>query len=101
MAEHFGVHKTLELVSRNYWWPHLHNYVEDYICSCDAGCQSESPRHQPYGLLQPFQILNGPLKSISMDFITDLPSSKGFDSILIVVDRFTCTKTIDNKFGHA
>ena len=23
MAGHSGIHKTLELVSRNYWWPHL------------------------------------------------------------------------------
>ena len=39
-----------------------------------------------------------------MDFIIDLPSSKGFDSILTVVDRFTkmahfllCTKTINSQ----
>ena len=104
MAGHFGVHKTLELVSRNYWWPHLRNYVEDYIRSCDACCRSKYPRHRPYGLLQPLQVPDGPWKSISMDFITDLPSSKGFDSILTVVDRFTkmahflpCTKTINSQ----
>ena len=34
-------------------------------------------------------ILESPWKSISLDFIIDLPPSKGFDSILIVVDRFT------------
>ena len=46
-------------------------------------------------------ILESPWKSISLDFITDLPPSKGFDSILTVVDRFTkmahfipCTKAI-------
>ena len=104
MAGHFGVHKTLELVSRNYWWPHLRNYVENYIRSCDACCRSKCPRHRPYGLLQPLPVPDGPWKSISMDFITDLPSSKGFDSILTVVDRFTkmthflpCTKTINSQ----
>ena len=51
MAGHFGVHKTLELVSRHYWWPHLRNYVEDYIRSCDACCRSKYPRHRPHGLL--------------------------------------------------
>ena len=34
-------------------------------------------------------IPEGPWKSISLDFIMDLPPSKGFDSILTVVDRFT------------
>ena len=49
-------------------------------------------------------ILESPLKSISLDFITDLPTSKGFDSILTVVDRFTkmahlipCTKAINSQ----
>ena len=39
-----------------------------------------------------------------MDFITDLPVSKGFDAILTVVDRLTkmahfvpCTKSITNQ----
>ena len=41
------------------------------------------------GLLQPFPVRLGPWKSISMDFITDLPSTKGYDAILTVVDRFT------------
>ena len=32
MAKYFGVHKILELVSRNDWCKHLHDsYVEDYI----------------------------------------------------------------------
>jgi transposase InsO family protein len=61
-------------------------------------------RHRPFGLLQPLPILDGPWKSISIDFITDLPLSKGFDAILTVVDRFTkmthfiqCTKTINSE----
>jgi hypothetical protein len=39
-----------------------------------------------------------------LDFITDLPVSKGFDAILTVVDRFTkmahflpCTKSITSQ----
>jgi hypothetical protein len=104
MAGHFGIHKTLELVSRNYWWPHLREFVEDYVRSCDVCCWSKIPRHRPYGLLQPLSVPIGPWKSISMDFITDLPISKNFDAILTVVDRFTkmahflpCTKTTNSK----
>ena len=88
MVGHYGVHKTLELVTRNYWWPDLRIYIEDYIRTCDICCRSKIPRHHPYGLLQPLPIPEGPWKSISLDFITDLPSSKGFDAILIVVDRW-------------
>jgi hypothetical protein len=31
LAGHFGVHKTLELITRNYWWCHLHDFVMDYV----------------------------------------------------------------------
>ena len=89
LAGHFGVQKTLELVTRNYWWPQLRQFITDYVRSCDVCCRSKVPRHRPYGLLQPLPIPPGPWKSISLDFITDLPPSKGFDAILTVVDRFT------------
>ena len=62
------------------------------------------PRHHPYGLLQPLPIPKKPWQSISLDFITDLPLSKGYDCILSVVDPFTkmsqflpCTKTINSE----
>ena len=46
-------------------------------------------KHKPYGLLQPLPIPERPWSSISMDTIDRLPNSHGFDSILVVVDRFT------------
>jgi hypothetical protein len=39
MAGHFGVHKTLELVTRNYWWPQLRTFIEDYVRTCDICCR--------------------------------------------------------------
>ena len=104
MVGHFSIHWTFALISRRYWWPRLRHFVTDYVRSCDTCCRSKKPRHHPYGLLQPMPIPENPWKSISLDFITDLPPSKGFDSILTVVDRFTkmahflpCTKTITSQ----
>ena len=104
MVGHLRVRKTLELVFRSYWQSYIHNHFDSYIRICDACCWSKSPQHRPYGLLQPLLVLDIQWKSISLDFITDLPSSKGFDSILTVVDRFTkmahflpCTKTINSQ----
>jgi hypothetical protein len=87
LAGHFGFQKTFELVTRKYWWPQIRQYVMDYVHTCDVCCRSKIPRHRPYGLLQPLPIPVGPWKSISLDFITDLPTSKGCDAILTVVDR--------------
>jgi hypothetical protein len=42
-----------------------------------------------YGLLQPLLIPRQPWSSVSMDFIIDLPSSRNFDVIFVIVDRLT------------
>ena len=68
-------------------------------------CQRiKPPRHAPYGLLQPREIPTKPWESISMDFVTDLPESNGYDAIWVVVDRLTkmahfipCRKDMDTK----
>jgi transposase InsO family protein len=104
LAGHFGVTKTVELISRNYWWPRLRHSVEEFIRSCDTCARAKVPRHRPYGLLQPLSAPTTPWSCISMDFVTDLPVVQGFDAILVVVDRFTkmahflpCTKTISSE----
>ena len=89
LAGHFGIRKTVELISRDYWWPGLRKFVKDYIRTCDACARSKVPRHLPHGLLQPLPIPTRPWESISMDFITDLPKSTGHDTILVVVDRYS------------
>ena len=42
----------------------------------------------PEGKLRPNKVPERPWQYISVDFITKLPVSKGYDSILIVCDRF-------------
>ena len=45
--------------------------------------------HKPYGLLNPLPIPDYPWQSLAMDFITSLPKSNGFDSILTITARLT------------
>jgi hypothetical protein len=35
IAGHAGRFKTLELVSRNYWWPQMSHYIGIYVKHCD------------------------------------------------------------------
>jgi hypothetical protein len=35
IAGHAGCFKTLELVSRNYWWPQMSCYIGVYVNTCD------------------------------------------------------------------
>ena len=89
LAGHFGISKTMQLITRTYWWPQIRKDVRNFIRSCDICFRSKIPLHLPYGKLQPLPIPKAPWQSISMDFIIDLPPSSGYDAILVVVDRFT------------
>ncbi|SNX86556.1 uncharacterized protein MEPE_05265 [Melanopsichium pennsylvanicum] len=88
-AGHVGQDATLDLARRHYWWPGMAAWVADYVASCPVCARYKTPRHKPYGLLQPLSTPERPWGSISLDFIEGLPSSSGFDSILVVVDRLS------------
>src|SRR5436190_438213 len=102
LAGHFGIAKTLELLSRNYWFPKMLRYVKQYVTTCDLCSRSKPSRHMKHGELLPLRIPSGPWKGLSCDYIVDLPLSNGFDALLVFIDRFTkmvhlipCNKTAD------
>jgi transposase InsO family protein len=97
---HPGHYKTLELISREYWWPGITEFVKKYVEGC-ATCQATKIRPPVKVPLKPNEVPTGMWETITMDFITDLPKSHGYDSILTVVDRHSkgivlspCNKTI-------
>src|SRR5579863_665885 len=89
LSGHLGQNKTLELVRRDYVWPAMRTFVKDYVNTCAVCKRSKAPRHKPYGLLKQLPIPSRPWSSISMDFFEHLPSSNGFTSILVVVERLS------------
>lgn len=88
-AGHQGRAKTLELVTRIFYWPTIRRYVHRYVDGCDLCQRSKATRHPRYGLLQPIPAAHAPWKRVSTDFVVKLPQSKGYDSILVVVDKNT------------
>jgi hypothetical protein len=89
IAGHPGQWKTIELVSRNYWWPGMTKFIINYVKGCDACNRSKIFPQQPIGKLQPIPIPSVPWKSVASDFITHLPNSEGFNAILVVNCRYT------------
>jgi transposase InsO family protein len=94
LAGHFADKRTSELLGRKYYWKGMHKYVEGYCRACGVCQGSRVLRGKMQGELQPLEAPMKPWDHISMDFITDLPTSISFDgveynSIFVVVDRFT------------
>lgn len=101
---HPGQFGTLELVRREYWWPGMAMFVCNYVRGC-AVCQQTKINTHPTRLLLmaiPAKANAYPFKTTTMDFITDLLPSNGFDSIMVMADHDAtkgvilcpCNKTI-------
>ena len=103
VAGHPGYEKMLDLLQHNYYCPRMATTVKEYIARCNTCQRFKGSNVAPAGLLHPLEILSLLWEHISADFITDLPPSHSFDTILMVVDQFSkevelipCTK---NMFG--
>jgi len=89
LTGHPGRWKTLELVSRNYWWPNISRYVASYVKSCDRCNRTKTFPNKPVGKLTPNAIPSAPWDVLTVDLITGLPLSQGYNAIIVMVDRFT------------
>ncbi|QRW07203.1 Retrotransposable element Tf2 protein [Ceratobasidium sp. AG-Ba] len=87
IAGHQGQARTLELISRRYYWPAMKQQVNRFVETCEI-CQ-RSKGHKHYAPQKPLPIPQKPWEDIAYDFIVKLPESQGMDSILIVIDRFS------------
>jgi hypothetical protein len=88
-AGHLGQFRTLELVSRKFYWPNMKKTVVAYVQACDSCIRSKHSNQVPAGLLNPIDLPSRPWEEITCDLIMGLPISEGYDAIFTVVDRFS------------
>jgi len=89
LTGHGGAKGTITFLKKSYYWPNLKDCAEEYVKTCLTCQQNLTFNKKQVGLLQPLLIPEGPRESVSMDFMVGLPPSKGFDAIMVVVDRFS------------
>ena len=80
------------MAKRDYWWPNLKQDIEQYIKGC-AACQANKINTHPLKpTIIPIMPSEGlPFQTVAMDFITKLPKSGKYDTILTIMDH-DCTK---------
>ncbi|QRW25673.1 Retrotransposable element Tf2 protein [Rhizoctonia solani] len=92
LAGHPGQQQTLELLSRNYWWPGMKSSAKEWVECCPT-CQANCCPHALVIALKPLEVPPFLFHTISYDFITGFPKSQGHNAILVIIDSFS-------KFGH-
>ena len=86
---HPGIDKMTELITQNYWWPGVRKDVQKHVQACRT-CQTAKPdRQRKAAPLCPHEVPEKPWHMISINMMGPLLNSKGFDMILVVVDKFT------------
>ena len=103
---HGGFFHTYSSLSRNFWWPGMSSFVHRFVAGCALHQQMKVNTHPttPALSLLPSSCTH-PFQQLSVDLVTDLPPSHGFNSLLVVVDHsllkgvilIPCNKDIDTK----
>ncbi len=93
LARHFDADKISELLDCKYYWKSMIKNVKKYIDTCDICQRVKMKHHLSYDELKSLLQLTDSWKEITMNFITDLSSSKWkevvYDLILMIVDCYT------------
>ena len=88
LGGHFGIQKTLDMLSQHFYWPKMLGNVGKHIFRCEACIKAKITFHK--GEYMPLPVATKPWEHLSMDFIMALPrTQRGKDSIMVVVDRFS------------
>jgi len=89
VARHGGQWKTVELVTRNYWWPGVMRDVERYVEGCDLCQRIKNRTEEVVGKLKLSEVPEKPWTHLTVDFITKLLVVARKDAILVVCNRLS------------
>ncbi len=104
LAAHPGWDETSRWVLDRFTWPGVRTWIKQYVKGCATCQQNKNLTHRvkvpQYKITVPIDVL--PFTQVAMDLITGLPKSRGYDSILTIVNHgcsrvavfLPCEKTI-------
>ncbi|KAI0997351.1 hypothetical protein K3495_g10832 [Podosphaera aphanis] len=89
---HQGYNAAHERLSKGFYMHNMTKVVREYLKHCPNCKVNHTPRHSPYGSMQPIFVPPQQFHTITIDFILCLPVSTDgnkFDAILSVTDKFS------------
>lgn len=87
---HIGSDKTIELISRSYWFPKLRKKVLEYIANCLKCILFSVASGKSEGTLKIIEKGDRPLRILNIDHFGPLErTEKGYQHILLIVDAFS------------
>jgi len=86
---HRGRWKTVELVTRNYWWLGITRDVGRYVEECDLCQRMKNKTEELAGKLKLSEVLKKLWSYLTVDFITKLLVVARKDTILVVCDQLS------------
>ena len=89
MGGHEGALKTFKRLCNEVYWRGMRRDTVNYIKGCHICQENKYSTLSPAGLLSPLSLSQQIWSDISLDFVEGLPTSKGFNCILVVVDRLS------------
>ncbi|KAI0995841.1 hypothetical protein K3495_g12340 [Podosphaera aphanis] len=95
VSGHPGRDATLAQVSREHFWPGINKAVKRFCKNCHICGRSSIWRQQKQGLLQHLPIPDRFHQELSIDFMVDLPESKGSKNIMVITDRLLKSITLE------
>lgn len=71
---HYGPEKTLQSISKRYFWPNMLKYIDSYVTKYIDCHRYKSANQKPAGLLQTIA-MNQRYKTLAFDLFGPLPAS--------------------------
>jgi transposase InsO family protein len=97
MSGHPGREGTVGILSRDFYWPMMQQFVRRFLANCDVCGRTKAWRDHKRGFLKPLPIPDRFHTDLSMDFITDLPASGERQAryLWVITDRLAKQVTLE------
>lgn len=87
-----GRTNTIDLISRTYWCPQMHQEIAAYVQACELCIRTKCSKSAPSNFLRPLQVPFRAWSDISIDYITLLPTCTYYDCTQTHFSRSMQTK---------